>query len=79
MLEAVGCQHYEHLAYPAVDLLRASTLSKLALDVVILDEILEHLPNPFLAAANLRRALRPGGVVPYDYRVGPAGASSPSP
>lgn len=63
MLERVGCARYEHLAYPTVDLLRASSLPREALDVAILDEVFEHVRNPFLAAANLQRAMRPGGVV----------------
>src|SRR5262245_2430968 len=63
LLAAVGCTDYEHLVYPQVDLLRPRTVPRAQFDVALLDEILEHVPNPFVVAETLFRALRPGGVV----------------
>lgn len=49
-------------------------------DVVVISEVLEHIPNPHLAVQEIRRVLKPGGVVigstpfilgihsePYDF------------
>lgn len=63
LLRAFGYTDYEHLPYPEYDLLDLGSLGECTLDIVVLEQILEHLPNPFLAAQQLRRVLAPGGLV----------------
>jgi SAM-dependent methyltransferase len=63
LLAAFGHEEYTHLPYPKYDLLDLGNLPKASFDIVILEQVLEHLPNPFRAAERLRRILAPGGIV----------------
>lgn len=62
ILSNLGNNNYTHLKYPEYDLLNLKNLSP-KYDLFILDQILEHLPNPFLAADNILSHLRPNGIV----------------
>jgi SAM-dependent methyltransferase len=66
--------------WPDVDVQNLTGYSDESYDAVVLDNILEHVPDPFKAVAELRRILKPGGVcisatpfiiriheVPHDY------------
>ena len=63
---------YETLNYPDFDLCAPLELTK-RFDVVICEQVLEHVPDPWTAAANLRELIRPGGHVivstPFLIRV----------
>jgi SAM-dependent methyltransferase len=62
LMNAFGYDDYTHLPYPKYDLLELSNVSRASFDVVILEQVLEHLPNPFRAAERLFRVLAPGGI-----------------
>ena len=53
---------YETLNYPDFDLCAPLELTK-RFDVVICEQVLEHVPDPWMAAANLRELISPGGHV----------------
>jgi SAM-dependent methyltransferase len=65
-------KHYESLQYPAFDLC-APLGDHGVFDVVICEQVIEHVPDPAAAAANLRRLCVPGGHVvvstPFLIRV----------
>ena len=52
---------------------RNASLSDASLDVVICTEVLEHVANPFAAAAEIHRILKPGGSAyfsaPFNFRI----------
>lgn len=48
---------------PAVDVQDLSSYPAEGFDVVILDEILEHVARPWLAVEEVRRILKPGGCL----------------
>jgi SAM-dependent methyltransferase len=56
-----------------VDDITASTLEDGSFDAVLIAEVLEHVTAPWLAAAELRRITKPGGLVigaaPFIYPV----------
>ena len=51
------------LDYPAFDLCAELPPAAGTFDVVICEQVLEHVPDPRLAAANLRQLAKPGGRV----------------
>ena len=57
-----GWKSYRSLHYPDFDLC-APVPDDLRFDVVICEQVLEHVPDPWLAVRNLRRLCRPGGHV----------------
>ena len=64
--------------YPAVDVQHLDrAYAAASFDLVIAESVLEHVTNPFLAALQMRRVLRPGGhmllMMPstYPYHFGP--------
>ncbi len=57
-----GWSAFTSLDYPAFDL-RAPVPESLRFDVVICEQVLEHVDDPFGAAANLRALCEPGGHV----------------
>jgi len=65
-------RRYESLQYPEFDLC-APLGAREAFDVVICEQVIEHVPDPCAAVANLRRLCRPGGHVvvstPFLVRV----------
>jgi SAM-dependent methyltransferase len=65
-------RRYESFRYPEFDLCAPLDTSE-AFDVVICEQVIEHVPDPSAAAANLRRLCRPGGHVvvstPFLVRV----------
>lgn len=67
-----GWREYAELAYPDFDLCAPIT-EEHRFDVVICEQVLEHLPDPWAAAANLRELCAPGGHVivstPFLVRV----------
>jgi SAM-dependent methyltransferase len=55
-------KEYAALDYPDFDLCAPLTEER-RFDVVICEQVLEHVPDPWTAAENLRRLCRPGGHV----------------
>jgi SAM-dependent methyltransferase len=53
-------KHYSALMYPDFDLC-APLEESLQFDVVICEQVLEHVPDPWTAVANLRAMCSPGG------------------
>jgi SAM-dependent methyltransferase len=49
--------------YPAVDVEDLSAFDDNYYDVVILDEVLEHVRKPWKAVSNIHRILKPGGYL----------------
>jgi SAM-dependent methyltransferase len=67
---------YESLDYPSFDLCRPiEHAQKSRYDFVIAEQVLEHVPEPLLAASNMRQLCRPGGYVlvttPFLIRIHP--------
>jgi len=66
---------YQQTRYPDFDLC-GDDLPDHTYDFVICEQVLEHVADPWRAAANLRRLCRPGGLVlvstPFLIRVHPA-------
>jgi SAM-dependent methyltransferase len=60
--EMLPWREHTSLDYPEFDLCAVPS-SERRYDVVICEQILEHLPDPFTAAANLRVLCEPGGWV----------------
>ena len=52
----------EHAIYPEHDVQRLTAFPDQAFDVVYSHQVLEHLPRPWLAAQELVRVLKPGGL-----------------
>jgi SAM-dependent methyltransferase len=48
--------------YPPHDVQRMPEFADASFDVAVVDNVLEHVARPWLAAVELRRVLRPGGV-----------------
>jgi SAM-dependent methyltransferase len=67
-----GWKEYSSLMYPEFDLCEPIAEPG-RFDVVICEQVLEHVPDPFLAASNLRELCVPGGHVivstPFLIRV----------
>jgi SAM-dependent methyltransferase len=65
-------KRFENLDYPAFDLVAPLTRHA-EFDVVICEQVIEHVVDPFLAARNLRELTKPGGHVivstPFLIRV----------
>jgi SAM-dependent methyltransferase len=70
--ERRGWASYTRLDYPDFDLC-APLEGRGSFDVVICEQVLEHVPDPFAAARNLRGLCAPGGHVvvstPFLVRV----------
>lgn len=49
--------------YPEVDVMDLSSFDKQSLDVVVTDQVLEHVPDPFKANQEIYRILKPYGFV----------------
>lgn len=68
-------KHYESWKYPDFDLCRPGALSR-RFDVVICDQVLEHVVDPCLAARTLADLCEPGGHViigvPFLIKIHPA-------
>lgn len=68
---SLGWRSYRSLQYPAFDLLAPGEVS--TFDVVICEQVLEHVRDPVAAMATLRSMCRPGGrlvvSVPFLLRV----------
>jgi SAM-dependent methyltransferase len=68
-----GWKHYESLMHPRFDLCAPVAEPPGRFDVVICEQVLEHVPDPFAAARNLRELCAPGGVAivstPFLIRV----------
>jgi SAM-dependent methyltransferase len=67
-----GWKEYASLMYPDFDI-GAPVEERGRFDVVICEQVLEHVPNPWTAAANLRELAAPGGHVivssPFLIRI----------
>lgn len=65
---------YRSLSFPAYDVCREPTQEKF--DLIILDQVLEHVRHPDRAVRNVRASLRPGGhcmvSTPFLLRVHPS-------
>jgi SAM-dependent methyltransferase len=48
--------------YPAADVQDLSAYSSATYDLVVLDQVLEHIRDPWRAVSEIHRILRPGGV-----------------
>jgi SAM-dependent methyltransferase len=66
-------KRFVNLAYPAFDLCAPLPPGHERFDVVICEQVIEHVPDPCAAAANLRALCAPGGHVvvstPFLIRV----------
>lgn len=72
--ERLGWKSYTRLDYPDFDLCAPLDAAyREAFDVVICEQVIEHVPDPFAAARNLRGLCAPGGRVvvstPFLVRV----------
>jgi SAM-dependent methyltransferase len=79
-VEISGAEHWKTFAfktytdkhYPHFDICR-DELEPASVDLVIADQVFEHLPRPYRAAKNIYAALRPGGhfliLVPFLIRI----------
>jgi hypothetical protein len=67
----VGWRSFERLAYPGFDLCNPSTVGEY--DVVLCEQVLEHVVDPSRAARTLHTLTRPGGELivntPFMFRV----------
>jgi SAM-dependent methyltransferase len=65
-------QRYASLHYPAFDLCRPSGVGE-TFDIVICEQVLEHVVDPIAAVKTLHRLCTPGGCVlvstPFMYRL----------
>jgi ubiquinone/menaquinone biosynthesis C-methylase UbiE len=52
---------YRQLAYPEYDVQNLQQIRDNEFDLVILDQVLEHLPDPERAMGEIRRVLKPNG------------------
>jgi SAM-dependent methyltransferase len=63
---------YRALNFPSFDICTADSLDS-TFDVVFCEQVLEHVPDPARALANIRALLRPGGLavvsVPFMVRI----------
>jgi SAM-dependent methyltransferase len=53
---------YRQLAYPEYDVQNLQQIKDNEFDLLILDQVLEHLPDPERAMGEIHRVLKPGGV-----------------
>lgn len=67
----LGWKSFTRLDYPEFDLVQPHDVGQF--DVVICEQVLEHVTHPFVAAATLAQLARPGGhvlvSVPFMLRV----------
>ena len=61
MLESLGCQVKVAQDYPAIDV-EALPYPPDSIDIVVLDQVLEHVRHPWKAIDEINRVLRRGGV-----------------
>lgn len=54
--------HFTVTQFPETDIMDLSKLGKNKFDVVVTDQVLEHVPNPFEALKQIYMVLKPGGV-----------------
>ena len=59
----LGWREHVSLDYPAFDVLDVPDPPERRYDVVICEQVLEHVDDPWLAVSNLRRLTAPGGLV----------------
>jgi SAM-dependent methyltransferase len=57
----VSDARYRQLTYPEYDVQNLQQVQDNEFDLVILDQVLEHLPNPDLAMREIHRVLKPNG------------------
>lgn len=48
--------------YPQTDIMNLTKLGKEKFDLVVSDQVLEHVPNPFTAVEQMHRVLKTGGL-----------------
>jgi SAM-dependent methyltransferase len=53
---------YQSLTYPEFDIC-ATSVKDADVDLVVCEQVLEHVRDPYLAVRNLTRLVRPGGLV----------------
>jgi SAM-dependent methyltransferase len=73
--ESFPWRHYEARHYPDFDICHVDAVDR-TFGVVLCDQVIEHVEDPFGAARNLARLCAPGGYVvvgvPFLVRVHPA-------
>jgi hypothetical protein len=62
ILQHFGCSRYQHLPFPEYDLMDLKETG-VRYDVLVLDQILEHVKNPFVVAEQLKKYLAPKGLI----------------
>ena len=71
-----GWKHYRSVQYPDFDLLAPEPIGEF--DVVICEQVLEHVDDPWVASRTLRQLSRPGGHVlvstPFMLKIHPSPA-----
>src|SRR6267143_663326 len=61
LLDSLGCTVQIAPDYPSTDVESLSNMEG-SFDVVVLDQVLEHLKHPWTAVGEIRRVLRPNGI-----------------
>ena len=59
----LGWRRHRSLDYPEFDILEVPDDLEASFDVVICEQVLEHVEDPWLAVRNLRKLVAPGGHV----------------
>lgn len=71
---SVGFHSYRNVAFPDFDICRQRL--SLDFDLIIAEQVFEHVPDPVAAAHNVLRMLRPGGTflitTPFLIKIHPA-------
>lgn len=57
-----GCQ-FTATQYPQIDIMDLSRFPNASFDIVVTDQVLEHISDPFLANKQIYRILKKGGLV----------------
>lgn len=76
--DLVGTENINHIlgTFPEYNVENLSNIPTNSLDVVIADQVLEHVERPWLAAPEIHRVLKPGGVAmvatPGMYPIHPS-------
>jgi SAM-dependent methyltransferase len=54
---------YKNYFYPSFDICNVSSEYQNTADIVLIEQVLEHVKNPWKAIENIKKILRPGGYI----------------